>query len=134
MPVLDTSVLVPAFDADHPRHAEARKLLAGPSLLHVSAGVTAELTTVIRRRASDAGLPGAKVAREALARLEALAGFRHAASYDAEAVSQVYHTHASLSYVDALGIVIALGIDDDLLTFDDAQAAAYRRERKKRER
>ena len=132
MPVLDTSVLVPAFDADHPRHKEARQLLAGPALLHVSGGVLSELTTVLRRRANDSGLAGAKVARDALACLEGLSGFRHAAAYDADAVSRVYQAHASLSYVDALGIVLALDTGYALITFDDAQAAALKREKRRR--
>jgi predicted nucleic acid-binding protein len=132
MPVLDTSVLVPAFDADHPRHHEARELLAAPALLHVNAGVLGELTTVLRRRANDVGLEGSKVARDALAKLESLAGFRHATSYDPDTVSHVYRAHSSLSYVDAIGIVLALELDEELLTFDDGQAAALKRERRKR--
>lgn len=132
MPVPDTSVLVPAFDADHPRHAEARRMLGAPILLHVTGGVLSELTTVLRRRANDVKVDGAKVAREALAKLEALEGFRHATGYDAEAVSRVYLAHSALSYVDAVGIVLALDLDDELMTFDDAQAAAHKREKRKR--
>jgi predicted nucleic acid-binding protein len=130
MPVLDTSVLVPLFDADHPDHAQARERVGAPILLHVSGGVIAELTTVLRRRAKDAGLDGSRVAREALSKLEGLRGFRHAASYDADAVSRVYQAHSALSYVDALGIVLALDLGEPLLTFDDRQMAAYRREKK----
>lgn len=132
MPVVDSSVLVPAFDADHPRHVEARDELAHPVLLHVSGGVLAEVTTVLRRRAHDVGSDGAKVAREALTRLEGLAGFRHATSYDADEVSRIYSAHTALSYVDALGIVLAIGLRDDLLTFDEAQAKAYKKELRKR--
>lgn len=132
MPVVDSSVLVPAFDADHPRHAEARDALARPILLQVSGGVLAEVTTVLCRRANDVGSDGAKVAREALARLEGLAGFRHATSYDADEVSRVYGAHTALSYVDALGIVLAIDLREDLLTFDDAQAKAYKKELRKR--
>lgn len=131
MPVVDSSVLVPAFDADHPRHAEARGKLATTSLLHVSGGVLAEVTTVLRRRANDMGSDGSKVARESLARLEELAGFRHATTYDADEVSRVYLAHATLSYVDAMGIILAIGLNDELLTFDDAQARAHKRERRK---
>ncbi|HUR70159.1 MAG TPA: PIN domain-containing protein [Candidatus Thermoplasmatota archaeon] len=131
MPVVDSSVLVPAFDADHPRHAEARGKLGTTSLLHVSGGVLAEVTTVLRRRANDIGSDGSKVAREALVRLEELAGFRHATSYDPDEVSRVYQAHAALSYVDAMGIVIAIRLDDELLTFDDAQSKALKKERRK---
>lgn len=130
MPVVDSSVLVPAFDIDHPRHAEARAELAKTGLLHVSGGALAEVTTVLRRRANDMGSDGSKFAREALARLEELAGFRHATSYDAEEVSRVYQKHSTLSYVDAIGVVLAVGLGDDLLTFDDAQARAHKRERR----
>lgn len=130
MPVVDSSVLVPAFDADHPRHAEAREKLATTSLLHVSGGVLGEVTTVLRRRANDVGSEGSKVAREALARLEELAGFRHATSYDADEVSRVYQAHPTLSYVDAMGIVLAIGLGEDLLTFDDAQERAHKKERR----
>jgi predicted nucleic acid-binding protein len=125
MPVIDTSVLVPLFDADHPRHAEARQLVAAPVLLHVTGGVLAELTTVLRRRGKDAGLDGARVAREALVQLEALHGFRHVIDYDAEAVSRAYAQHSALSYVDAWGVVLALEMGEDLMTFDDRQLAAY---------
>lgn len=131
MPVVDSSVLVPAFDADHPRHGEARGKLATTSLLHVSGGVLAEVTTVLRRRANDLGLDGSNVARDALARLEELAGFRHVTSYDADEVSRVYQAHAALSYVDAMGIVIAIVLDDELLTFDDAQSRAHKKELRK---
>ncbi|MGH2669845.1 MAG: PIN domain-containing protein [bacterium] len=129
MPVPDTSILVPLFDADHPHHARARRAVGAPGPLHVSGGVLAELTTVLRRRGSDVGLDGELIAREALERLEALQGYRHASEYDAVAVSRLYRTHSGLSYVDAWGIALALGMDEQLLTLDARQRAVYRRER-----
>lgn len=130
MPVVDTSVLVPLFDADHSRHDDARRLVAAPILLRVTGGVLAELTTVLRRRGKDAGLDGARIAREALVQLEGLRGFRHSTDYDPEAVSRTYASHAGLSYVDAWGIVLAMETGEELLTFDEDQTAAYREERK----
>ena len=126
MPVVDTSVLVPLFDADHPRHQEAKILVAKPILLHVTGGVLAELTTVLRRRGKDVGLDGARIAREALIHLEGLRGFRHATDYEPESVSRTFGAHPSLSYVDAWGIVLAMDMGEDLLSFDERQMAAYR--------
>lgn len=134
MPVPDTSVLVPLFDADHPRHQDARRQVGAPVMLHVTGGVLAELTTVLRRRAKDTGLDGARTAREALRHLESLRGFRHAVTYDATEVSRVYKAYETLSYVDAMGIVLALELGDPLLTFDDTQSKAYAKEKAATER
>lgn len=129
MPVADTSVLVPLFDADHPHHAQARRAVEAPGTLLVSGGVLGELTTVLRRRAKDIGLDGDRIAREALGKLESLAGFRHADAYDATAVSRIFQAHAGLSYVDAWGVALAIETGDELLTLDSRQRAVYRRER-----
>lgn len=130
MPVVDTSVLVPLFDADHPHHHDARQLVAAPILLYVTGGVLAELTTVLRRRGKDVGLDGARIAREALGQLEKLQGFRHVTDYDPGSVSRTYAAHAGLSYVDAWGIVLAMDMGEDLISFDERQMAAYREEKK----
>lgn len=129
VPVIDTSVLVPLFDADHPLRSKAQGLTKAPGVLAVCGGVLAELTTVIRRRGKDVGLDGDQIAREALAHLEALRGFRHIDAYDARAVSQLYREVPGLSYVDAWGVVIAIEMDEELLTFDTRQADAYRHAR-----
>lgn len=131
MPVVDTSVLVPAFDADHPNHERARRALAEPGALHITGGVIAEFTTVLRRKGNDAGEDGALIAREALASLEALPGFRHAVSYDVGKASRLFHATPSLSYVDAWGIVLAEALGEGLVTFDAEQAAASRERRGK---
>lgn len=129
MPVPDTSVLAALFDADHPRHTEARRLVGAPGVLHVSGGVVAELTTLLRRRANDVGLDGNRVAREALEQLEKLGGFRLATDYDTEAASRLYRDNAALSYVDAWGIALAVGLGEELLTLDERQRKAYQEAR-----
>lgn len=129
MPVPDTSILVALFDADHPQHARALSVVGAPGTLHVTGGVLAELTTVLRRRGNDVGLQGDRIAREAVERLEGLQGFRHATEYDAPAVSRLYRSHDGLSYVDAWGIMLALGLREELLTLDARQRTVHRRER-----
>ncbi|MFA5862833.1 MAG: PIN domain-containing protein [Candidatus Thermoplasmatota archaeon] len=129
MPVPDTSVLVPIFDADHPLHEKARAQIGAPVLLHVTGGVLAELTTVLRRRGNDVGLDGSRIARECLGELEQLRGFRHASPCDGAEVTRVFKAHSSLSYVDAWGIVLALELGDTIITFDERQASAFKREK-----
>lgn len=127
MAVVDTSILVPLFDAAHVNHAKAKAALSGINRLAIPGGVLAELTRLIRRLAKRQGLDGNQAAREAIHALRALPGFRDTGDGLATVTEARYALESNLSYVDAWGIEAALADRDDLLTFDAHQAAAWRK-------
>lgn len=126
MPVVDASVLVPAFDADHPLHGRARKLLAAAGRVAIHPGTLAELSTVLRRQANLKGLDGANVARNAVRALRSLPGMRDTGDNLAVAATRRYLESKELSFVDAWTIEAALADRDELLSLDRAQVAAWK--------
>lgn len=130
MAVVDTSVLVAAFDDEHPRHRAARAALAKQAAVVVHGGILEELTRVMRRAANQAGLDGNQVARAVLATLRASPGYRLAADYDEAATAQRFAENPPLSYVDAWGIEVAHATGQELLTFDRDQERAWKAARR----
>lgn len=126
MSVADTSALVALVDTNHAHHADAAHSLAeGP--VTVTWGSLAEVATVVRRLAKDAGLDGNRAARQALAAVTGLAGFRQAAAPDLGKVLKLHGKEATLSFVDAWNLHVALAADEALVSFDKELRAAHRR-------
>ncbi len=126
MAVVDTTVLVAAFDQSHPSRAKAVEAMQNASVLHVPSVVVAELTLVLRRLAKSAGQDGNKFARESLRALLSKRGVEERQEYDALRARQLYDADAKLSYVDAVAIVAAWGLDADLISFDAHQMNVWK--------
>jgi predicted nucleic acid-binding protein len=126
--VADTVALVALLDQNHPRHAKASAALAEGHIT-ITWGTLAEVATVTRRLAKDSGLDGNRAAREAIAAIRGLAGFREAATLSLEAVANMHRTEPSLSFVDAWNLCAAILNNDGLLSFDRSLRSAARRHR-----
>ncbi len=128
MTVVDTDVLVASLDRNHPHHLKAKAALAeGP--LVITWGTLTEVASVTRRLAKDARMNGNQVARDGLAALLALAGFREAGAVPLENVVGLHRQEPALSFVDAWNLCAAAMKQDSLLTFDRRLQAAARRHR-----
>ncbi|MHB8633962.1 MAG: PIN domain-containing protein [Thermoplasmatota archaeon] len=128
MTVADTAGLVALLDANHTHHAQAAHALKeGPVV--VTWGSLSEVATVIRRLAKENGLDGNLAARQALAAITGLKGFRDAAQLPLPDVLKLHHQEPSLSFVDAWNLHLALATKEPLLTFDRALKSAARRHR-----
>ncbi len=121
MAIVDTSLLVPLFDRGHANHTQARRQAAEHSIWHISCGVLAEFTQVIRRIANDHAQDGNVAARRALEALREMTGYRPIESFDEPLIARIYAMDPALSYVDAWGIAAALERQEPLLTLDDHQ-------------
>lgn len=130
MAVVDASMLIALFDASHSRHAEARQAIARHPTLDVCGGIIGETTRILRRTANLNGQDGNRVARQALASLRSMPGYRLFSSYDEAAAAGLYQANTSLSYVDAWGIQVALEAREELLTIDDGQRKAWLKARR----
>lgn len=126
MSVADTSALVALLDAGHPHHADAARDLAEGHVT-VTWGSLAEVATVVRRLAKDNGQDGAKAARQALAAITSLAGFRQAPPGELEAVLKLHGKESSLSFVDAWNLTAAMHGGEELVSYDRDLRAAHRR-------
>ncbi|MBW3581892.1 MAG: PIN domain-containing protein [Euryarchaeota archaeon] len=125
MAIFDTSVLLSLFDPGHVHHAKAREATESHTLWHVTPGVLAELTQVVRRHANARGTDGSALSRRLLETLETTTSYRPLAQHDPEFVSRIFQIHAELSYVDAWGIAVALDRVEPLVTFDERQRAVW---------
>lgn len=126
MTVANTSVLVPLLDAGHPHHTRAQQDLAEGHIT-VTRGSLAEVATVVRRLAKDAGEDGNQAARRALAAITALAGFREAPHVGLEAVVKLHQQDRRLSFVDAWNLAVARHANEPLASYDEGLQAAYAR-------
>lgn len=127
MAIIDTSVLVPLFDADHPQHHDAQRLAREHNPWHISGGVLSEFTRVVRRLTNLRGEDGNQAARRALAVLEEYAGYRPLADYDAALASRIFRMDDGMSYVDAWGIALSYARSEPLLTLDRRQRSILKR-------
>ncbi|MEA3143463.1 MAG: hypothetical protein QOG31_787 [Thermoplasmata archaeon] len=128
MTVADTSALVALLDAGHPHHREAQRDLADGHVT-VTRGTLAETATLVRRLAKDAGQDGAKAARQALAAVAALAGFREAPHVDLPPLLALHRDEPGLSFVDAWNLAAAQQGNERLASYDKDLRAAQRRHR-----
>jgi predicted nucleic acid-binding protein len=126
MTVADTSALVALLDAGHPHHRDAQRDLAEGHVT-VTRGTLAEAATVIRRLAKDAGQDGTQAARQALAAITALAGFREAPHVELADVLKLHQQDGSLSFVDAWNLGAALQANERLVSYDKGLRAAHGR-------
>lgn len=125
MPVADTSVLLACFDDAHDRHREAIDMLSGVSALRVPTAVLAEFALVLRRVAKDQGHDGNAVARRVVGALMAKHEVHEHQVHDGARARRLYARTPGLSYVDAVAVVTAWGLDEGLLTLDARQRAAW---------
>ena len=126
MAVVDSSVVIAAFDSSHPHHATARRALDRELVVGVCSTVIEESTRILRRMANDAGQDGNRIARESLASLRAMGGYRHLADDVEEAATKRYTDNPRLSFVDAWTIELAKATGQDLLTFDRDHLKAWK--------
>jgi predicted nucleic acid-binding protein len=126
MSVADTSALVALLDAGHPHHADAQRDL-GEGHVTVTRGSLAEATTVVRRLAKDAGQDGTQAARQALAAITALAGFREAPHVELDAIAGLHRQDGRLSFVDAWNLAAALHANEPLVSYDKGLRTAHAR-------
>lgn len=127
MAIVDTSLLVPLVDRGHPHHARARRKATDHSIWHITGGVLAEFTQVIRRIANDQAQDGNAAARKALDALRETTGYRPLVTFDEPLIARIYSMDPALSYVDAWGIAVALERQEPLLTLDEHQATVLER-------
>lgn len=126
MSVADTSALVALLDAGHPHHADAARDLSEGHVT-VTWGSLAEVATVVRRLAKDNGQDGGKAARQALAAITSLAGFRQAPPAELDTVLKLHGKEASLSFVDAWNLTTAMHSGEELVSYDRDLRSAHRR-------
>jgi predicted nucleic acid-binding protein len=124
--VADTSALVALLDANHPHHADAARDLAEGHVT-VTWGSLAEVATVVRRLAKGNGQDGGQAARQALAAITDLAGFRQAPPGELDAVMGLHGKETSLSFVDAWNLAAAVQGGEGLVSYDRDLRAAHRR-------
>ena len=128
MSVVDASALVALLDAGHPGHDRARRLLAEETLV-TTWGTLAEIATVARRLAKDAGRDGEPASRSAIAGLRSLQGFREAPMVALDKVASLHQEERKLSFVDAWVLQVALETAQPIASFDADLLAAWRRRR-----
>lgn len=126
MPVLDTTVLVALFDESHESRGKVLRQLGDATVLHIPSVVLAELMLVLRKLAKDRGHDGNAFARACLAKLMAKRGIEERQEYDGAAARQLFRANPGLSYVDAVGIVTARTMNEELLTLDKEQLKLWR--------
>ncbi|MEA3203638.1 MAG: hypothetical protein QOI63_1317 [Thermoplasmata archaeon] len=124
MTVADTSALVALLDAGHPHHKQAQRDLAEGHVT-VTRGSLAETATVVRRLAKDAGHDGGQAARQALAAITTLAGFREAPHVELATVLKLHQQDGGLSFVDAWNLATALQANERLASHDKGLLAAH---------
>ncbi len=131
MIVVDASALVALVMQGDVHHADAKKgLAAGP--FYVAPGSLVEAAQAIRRLLRLAGEDPATGARKAIRAIVGQSGFRDAPPVAAETAVRLFERYPGLSLDDAWPCAVALELDMPLLTFDKAQAAAFKRERRGR--
>jgi predicted nucleic acid-binding protein len=126
MTVADTAALIAFLDKGHPQNDKAAAILS-EGFITMTGGTLGEIATVTRRLAKDNGLNGNRAARDALAALMGLEGFREAAPISLVTVANMHRQEPSLSFVDAWNLCVAIHASDTLLAFDRGLRAAARR-------
>jgi predicted nucleic acid-binding protein len=132
MPICDTSWLIALVHGDDAHHATARSQ-AGTADRYLVPGVVvaefvAALVARIRKVAPELDAP-----KEAKARLQEILSNPAVdvePSYPVRKVHATYFGEPALSYPDAVGVVTALVLGQDLLTFDKTQASVLKKMRK----
>jgi predicted nucleic acid-binding protein len=102
LPLFDTNALIPLFNQQHPRHADARKRFETTDQVVLHPTVIYEITMIIRRMANKAGLDGNERARIALLTLLKEPKVTVQADMDYQRVVDMYVAHPGLSFTDAV--------------------------------
>lgn len=126
MAVADTTVLVALFDESHEARNQVLRQFGDATVVHVPSVVLSELMLVLRKLAKDQGHDGNGFARSCLVALMAKRGIEERQDYDAVAARSLFLRHPTLSYVDAVCIVTARSLEDDLLTLDKEQKKVWK--------
>lgn len=132
MPVIDTSWLIGLLDPDDAHHKKAVEQAKAPGLYTIPGVVLAEFIPAVaaKLRRMTPGAPVAQTIRDIVRKLLANPGFEVEPNYPVKKVHETYLARTSLSYPDTVAAVLALILNQDLLTFDDAQQRAFKELRK----
>jgi predicted nucleic acid-binding protein len=123
--VLDTSFLFALLVESDAHHQAAHEEVVTHTGIEIPPAVLAEAEMLIRKR------NGRRTGQETLTRL--LSQNPHIGIMDADlhpSALRIWTGPGGLSYVDAHAVAGALLLDADLLTFDAAQKAAWRTQRR----
>lgn len=126
MPVVDANVLVALHVADHEHHTKARRDASEGHLVATN-GAVLEMSQALRRYWKEKGQDANRLARESVAELANLPGFRTAPDVPLATISLLYAAEPGLSFADAWCLAAAVQMQEPLLTYDKKLQAAYKR-------
>lgn len=132
MPICDTSWLIALVHGDDAHHAAARSQATTVDRYLVPSAVVAEFLAALVARIRKVA-PQLDATQEARARLQEILSNPAVdvePSYPVRKVHEAYFAEPSLSYPDAVGVITALVLGQELLTFDKTQANVLKKMRK----
>lgn len=95
------------------------------NVVHVPSVAMAELMLVLRRLANNHGQDGNEFARSCLRDLMSRPGVQECQEYPTGPARQHFYSSHTLSYVDAVGIALALHLEQELVTLDERQRSIW---------
>lgn len=124
--VVDTSVLMAVIDSEDAHHGRAIDTLGGHLGVEIPPAVLAEWEGLVRKRSGRAA---------AVATIPAfLSRNPQVGIMDADLhprAQAIWRRHGGITYTDAHIIAAALLLGDELITFDERQKAAWKKEKKR---